>query len=120
MHLPPLQEPAEEPQLSMVCSREVSYTGTRINNGRRPKTWMAGMKSRCSDFTMNLYQTVHFFCDEKRFGARGGGAGGSLETVGDRGGSCMRPAALAVLGVVLIEGDGAVADAAAGRGAEVQ
>jgi hypothetical protein len=32
----------------------------------------------------------------------------------------MRPAALAVLRVVLIEGDGAVADAAAGRGAEVQ
>ena len=76
MHLPPLQEPAEEPQLSMVCSREVSYTGTRINNSGRPQTWMAGMKSRCSDFTMNLHKTVDFFCIERRFGTQGKGGRG--------------------------------------------
>ena len=44
------------------------------------------------------------------------GTGRSLEAVGNRGGSCMCPAAVAVLGVVLVEGYGAVADATARGG----
>jgi hypothetical protein len=92
VHLPPLQEPAEEPQLSMVCSREVSYTGTRINNGRRPKTWMAGMKSRCSDFTMNLHQTVYFFASRNDLARGVGGQGVHLRrSATEEAAACAQP-----------------------------